>query len=366
MLMITAHHSLLFKNLPLYSKIGNHCKGLTFLVHNSAGMDQSSPRVSLDEMSDNGEFKRTASTFRNFISRDKSSQFFAESGRYHLYISYACPWASRCYAYLKLKGLDDDIAVTSVKAKWERTKENEDHFGWVFSTSEEEEPGAEPDKLNGCKNIRQLYELASNNYSGKYTVPVLWDKKSKTVVNNESSEIIRMLNTEFNDIAKYPEVDLYPPHLHSLIDEVNDWVYDAINNGVYRCGFAKKQGPYEQAFNELFKALDRCEEILSHQRYICGNVLTEADIRLFVTLIRFDEVYAVHFKCNKKLIREYPNLFNYTKDIYQIPGISSTVNMDHIKRHYYGSHPSINPYGVVPLGSNIDYSSLHDRARFTD
>jgi len=326
---------------------------------------QSSARVSLDEMTEDGAFKRTSSTFRSFISRDKSSEFYAESGRYHLYISYACPWASRCYAFLKLKGLEDDIGVTSVKPKWERTKEGEDHFGWTFPTSEDEDPGAEPDKLNGTKTIRELYELASCNYTGKYTVPVLWDKKNKTIVNNESAEITRMLNTEFNDIARYPEVDLYPPRLQSQIDEVNDWIYSAINNGVYKCGFAKKQEPYEQAFKELFNALNRCEEILSHQRYICGNVLTEADIRLFVTLIRFDEVYVVHFKCNKKLVREYPNLFNYTKDIYQISGISGTVNMDHIKRHYYGSHPSINPYGIVPLGFDIDYSAPHDRARFT-
>jgi len=379
MLMSKAYYGFLFKNLKVCSRFDNSCTRLAFLVHNYtpevqfiasrkldlSRMVQSSARVSLDEMTDSGEFKRTASTFRSFISRDKSSEFYAESGRYHLYISYACPWASRCYAFLKLKGLEDYIGVTSVKPKWERTKEGEDHFGWTFPTSEDEDPGAESDKLNGAKNIRELYELSSSNYSGKYTVPILWDKKNKIIVNNESSEITRMLNSEFNDIAKYPEVDLYPPHLQSQIDEVNDWVYNAINNGVYRCGFAKKQEPYEQAFKELFDALNRCEEILSHQRYICGNVLTEADIRLFVTLIRFDEVYVVHFKCNKKLVREYPNLFNYTKDIYQIPGISVTVNMDHIKRHYYGSHPSINPYGIIPLGSDIDYSAPHDRAKFT-
>lgn len=345
---------------PVFAR---HMSHVTSLI---AQMDQSSARSSLDEMADNGEFKRTASTFRNFISRDKSSEFYAESGRYHLYISYACPWASRCYAFVKLKGLESAIGVSSVKPKWGRTKEDGEHMGWIFPDSEDADPGAEPDKLNGAKSIRELYELASSNYSGKYTVPVLWDKRMKTIVNNESSEIIRMLNTEFNEIAKCPDVDLYPPNMRSQIDEVNNWIYDSINNGVYKCGFARSQGPYEQAFKILFEALDRCEEILSHQRYICGNILTEADIRLFVTLIRFDEVYVVHFKCNKKLIREYHNLFNYTKDIYQIPGISSTVNMDHIKRHYYGSHPSINPYGVVPIGSGIDYSTPHDRERFSD
>uniref|UniRef100_A0A0D6R8C8 GST C-terminal domain-containing protein n=2 Tax=Araucaria cunninghamii TaxID=56994 RepID=A0A0D6R8C8_ARACU len=369
MLIIKAYQFLFFQNVSNSSAsvVNGGFKGLTFLSRTfTYRMIQSSARSSLDEMADNGEFKRTSSTFRNFISRDKSAKYYAESGRYHLYISYACPWASRCYAVLKLKGLEDAISVSSVKPKWERTKDGEEHFGWTFPNSEDEDPGAEPDNLNGAKTIRELYELASSNYSGKYTVPVLWDKKNRIIVNNESSEIIRMLNTEFNDIAKFPNLDLYPPYLRSQIDEVNDWIYGSINNGVYRCGFAKKQGPYEQAFKELFAALDRCEEILNHQRYICGNVLTEADIRLFVTLIRFDEVYAVHFKCNKKLMREYHNLFNYTKDIYQIPGILSTVNMDHIKRHYYGSHPSINPFGIVPLGSGIEYSTTHDRGRFTN
>lgn len=321
-------------------------------------------RSALDEVTDSGAFTRTASTFRNFISKDKSSQFPAESGRYHLYISYACPWASRCLSYVKLKGLDEAISYTAVKPKWERTKEGEQHFGWVFPISSTEEPGAEPDFLNGARSIRELYELASSNYSGKYTVPVLWDEKLKTIVSNESSDIIRMLNTEFNDIAKNANLDLYPSHMQATIDEVNEWVYDMINNGVYKCGFATKQGPYDEAVAKLYQALDKCEEILSKQRYICGNALTEADVRLFVTLIRFDEVYAVHFKCNKKLLREYPNLFNYTKDIYQIPGMSSTVNVEHIKKHYYGSHPTINPYGIIPAGPNIDYSSPHDRERF--
>ncbi|URE43756.1 Glutathione S-transferase, C-terminal domain [Musa troglodytarum] len=267
-------------------------------------------RSALDEMTESGAFNRTPSTFRDFISKDKTSQFPAESG----------------------------------------------------ST---EEPGAEPDPLNGAKSIRELYELASSNYVGKYTVPciqqvafpsldviwqVLWDKKLKTIVSNESAEIIRMFNTEFNDIAENADLDLYPSHMQALIDEANEWIYDRINNGVYKCGFAKKQGPYDEAVEKLYDALDKCEEILSKQRYICGNTLTEADVRLFVTLIRFDEVYAVYFKCNKKLLREYPNLFNYTKDMYQIPGMSSSVNMAHIKKHYYGSHPSLNPFGIIPVG----------------
>ncbi|KAK4270704.1 hypothetical protein QN277_019480 [Acacia crassicarpa] len=322
-------------------------------------------RSSLDEMSDSGAFARTASTYRNFISTDPNSQFPAESGRYHLYISYACPWASRCLAYLKIKGLDKAISFSSVKPIWGRTKETDEHMGWIFPDSETEVPGAEPDPLNGVKSIRGLYEIASSNYKGKYTVPVLWDKRLKTIVNNESSEIIRMLNTEFKNVAENPTLDLYPTHLQAEIDETNEWIYHGINNGVYKCGFAKMQGPYDEAVKVLYEALDKCEKILCKQRYICGNTLTEADIRLFVTLIRFDEVYVVHFKCNKKLLREYPNLFNYTKDIYQIPGIKSTVNMEHIKLHYYGSHPSINPFGIVPIGPNIDYDAPHDRERFS-
>ncbi|KAM1107744.1 hypothetical protein EV1_004434 [Malus domestica] len=322
-------------------------------------------RSALDETSLSGAFVRTASVFRNFISRDPNSQFPAEPGRYHLYISYACPWASRCLAYLNIKGLDKAISFTSVKPIWERTKESDEHMGWVFPASETELAGAEPDPLNGAKSIRELYELASTQYTGKYTVPVLWDKKLKTIVSNESGEIIRMFNTEFNDIAENASLDLYPPHLQSQIDQTNEWIYDKINNGVYKCGFARKQEPYDEAVKQLYEALDKCEEILSKQRYLCGNTLSEADIRLFVTLIRFDEVYVVHFKCNKKVLREYPNLFNYTKDFFQVPGMSSTVNMDHIKRHYYGSHPSINPFGIIPSGPDIDYSSPHDRNRFS-
>ncbi|GAB4829521.1 hypothetical protein Ancab_019194 [Ancistrocladus abbreviatus] len=322
-------------------------------------------RTAVDETSESGAFARTPSSFRSFISRDLASPFPAEPGRYHLYISYACPWACRCLSFLKIKGLEDVISFSAVKPKWERTKEGDEHMGWVFPASATEEPGAQPDFLNGTRSIRELYELASPNYTGKYTVPVLWDKKLKTVVNNESAEIIRMLNSEFNDFAVNADLDLYPTPLRSQIDEINEWIYDGINNGVYKCGFAKKQEPYDEAVKKLYETLDRCEDILSKQRYLCGITLTEADIRLFVTLIRFDEVYVVHFKCNKKMVHELPNLFNYTKDIFQIPGMSSTVNMQHIKKHYYGSHPSINPLGTIPIGPNIDYSSPHDRTRFS-
>ncbi|CAL0331284.1 unnamed protein product [Lupinus luteus] len=305
----------------------------------------------LDEISDSGAFVRPASSFRQIISRHSNSEFPAESGRYHLYVSYACPWASRCLAYLNLKGLQNAISFSSVKPIWGRTKETDEHMGWIFPDSPTEVPGAEPDLLNGAKSIRELYEITSTNYTGRYTVP--------------SSEIIRMFNTGFNNIAEYPTLNLYPTDLKAQIDKTNELIYASINNGVYKCGFAKKQEPYNEAAKQLYEALDKCEDILSKHRYLCGNTLTEADIRLFVTLIRFDEVYAVHFKCNKKLLREYPNLFNYTKDIFQIPGISSSVNMEHIKLHYYRSHPSINPFGVIPLGRDIDYSASHDRERFS-
>lgn len=321
--------------------------------------------ASRDEVSASGAFVRISSSFRNFISRDPNSPFPAEAGRYHLYISYACPWASRCLAYLKIKGLDKIISYTAVKTKWERTKDTDEHIGWVFPSSSTEERGADPDPLNGAKSIRELYEIASTNYSGKYTVPVLWDKKLKTIINNESSEIIRMLNLEFNALAENPKLDLYPTHLQAQIDEINGWIYDDINNGVYKCGFAKQQEPYNEAVNKLYESLDKCEEIFSKQRYLCGGTVTEADIRLFVTLIRFDEAYAIYFKCNKKLIREYPNLLNYTKDIFQIPGMSSTVNMEHIKKGY-GSLSPINPYGIIAFGPDIDYFSPHDRARFPE
>lgn len=301
--------------------------------------------------------------FRNLISSDSSAEFPAVPGRYHLYISYGCPWASRCYAVLKLKGLEHAISYTMAKSKWERTREGEAHLGWVFPSSLEEEPGAEPDPLYGAKSLRELYELAVPGYAGKFSTPVFWDKEKKTIVNNETSDIVKMLNNEFNHVAKHPDCDLFPPHLLGNIEEVNSWTNDSITNGVYRGGLARQQQPYEQAAKAVFEALDKCEELLGKQRYICGNVLTEPDIRLFVTFIRFDEVYSVYFKLNKRLLREYPNLFNYTKDIYQIPGMSNTVNMYHIKKFYYCSHPNNNPSGVIPVGPDIDYSTPHNRER---
>jgi len=333
----------------------------------AGSVDTSKQRVgksSLEEMDNSGAFKRTDSSFRNWVTADGSSGFPAVAGRYHLYISYACPWASRCLAFLKLKGLEHAIDVTVTKPRWERTRSDnpkDSHAGWAFAKFDGEEPDATPDPLEGAKFIRDLYEIADPD-TAKFTVPVLWDKEKRTIVNNESAEITRMFNKEFNAIAEHPEVDLYPAELQKEIDNVNEWVYDTINNGVYKAGFATKQQPYDEAVTALFKSLDKAEDILSKQRYIAGDVLTEADIRLFMTLIRFDEVYVVHFKCNKKLIREYPNLFNYTKELFQIKPIGDTVNMHHIKEHYYGSHPTINKFGIVPIGPNTDFSTPHDRA----
>eukprot|EP01134_Creolimax_fragrantissima_P005597 CFRG5597T1 len=319
--------------------------------------------TALDEQK-HGEFIRTDAGFRKWIKADGSTPFTPESNRYHLYVSYACPWASRCMAVCALKGLEKHISFSVVHPVWEETRPGDpedDHRGWMFKL-EEEFAGNIPDTLNNAKSIRDLYELA-NDTLHKYSVPVLWDKKTASIVSNESSEIIRMFNNEFNEICERPEIDLYPEALRKDIDSVNEWVYPMLNNGVYRSGFASKQEPYEAAVTEVFQALDRIEGILSKQRYIAGDQITEADIRLFVTLVRFDEVYVGHFKCNKARLADYPNTENYTRDIYQTQGISGTVNMAHIKHHYHRSHPSINPYGIVPVGPGVDFSQAHDRDR---
>jgi len=336
-------------------------------------MSQAKARTALDELGTTGEFKRTDAGFRNWIEPD--GKFAPEAGRYVLYVSLACPWACRCLAALHLKGLQDAIAVSVVHPTWQRTwpdTPGDEHCGWAFRSPTDPPLSSVtghgsfdcrdciPDPVNGAKSVRDLYELAQDTL-GKYSVPVLWDTKHRTIVNNESSEIMRMFNNRFNHLAKNPGLDLYPNHLAAAIDEVNSWVYPTINNGVYRCGFATAQGPYEVAFKELFDALDRCEDILSKQRYIAGDQLTEADVRLFVTLIRFDEVYIVYFKCNKKAIREYPNLREYTKELYQMPAIRATVNMYHIKTHYFTSHPKLNTYAVVPGGSEPWWEQPHSR-----
>lgn len=302
-----------------------------------------------------GEYIRPESGFRHRITADGSSGFKAEQGRYHLYVSFGCPWACRTLIVRKLKGLEHVITVDVVDWLLEKPQ------GWKFT---EEKPGCTPDTVNKCQFLSEVYALSDSTYSGNWTVPVLFDKVKNTIVNNESSEIIRMLNREFNEFCATEEqqmLDLYPDDLRVEIDGVNEWVYRDINNGVYRCGFATSQEAYDTAVEKLFHGLDKTEEILSRNRYLTGNRLTEADIRLFVTLIRFDVVYHGHFKCNKRRILDYPNLWSFMKDIYQTNGIASTVNFEHIKKVYQESQRSINPHGIVSIGPDLDLLSPHDR-----
>jgi glutathionyl-hydroquinone reductase len=298
-----------------------------------------------------GEFVRRDSQFRGRVTADGSSGFPAETGRYHLYVSTACPWAHRTLIFRKLKRLEDAISVSVVEPVIADQ-------GWPFGSG----PGCIPDTENGFHHLHQVYTKAKPDYTGRVSVPVLWDRKQRTIVNNESSEIIRMLNSEFESCAGAHN-DYYPQRLRADVDTVNKVVYENINNGVYRCGFATTQDAYERAFNALFAALDEMEARLDRSRYLVGDRITEADWRLFPTLVRFDAVYHGHFKCNLRRVEDYPNLSNYLRDLYQMPGVAETVDMDHIKRHYYSSHRHINPTGVVPKGPVLDFTSPHDRAR---
>jgi putative glutathione S-transferase len=279
------------------------------------------------------------------------SGFEAEAGRYHLYVSLACPWAHRTLIFRKLKKLEDMIDVSVVH-----------HFmgdqGWTFETDE----AATGDRLFGADRLHQIYTRAKSDYTGRVTVPVLWDKKTGTIVSNESSEIIRMFNSAFDGLTGDTQ-DFYPEALRAEIDAVNERVYDTVNNGVYKSGFATTQEAYEEAVTPLFETLDWLEERLSRQRYLVGDRITEADWRLFTTLVRFDPVYVGHFKCNIRRIADYPNLSAYTRELYQMPGVAGTVNMHHIKAHYYGSHETINPTRIVPAGPDIDFSEPHGRDR---
>jgi putative glutathione S-transferase len=314
----------------------------------------------LEEETKDGEFVRWDSVFRNWVTADGSpgptgeGGFKAEPGRYHLYVSYACPWAHRTLMFRKLKKLEDIISVSVV------------HPGmgpesWKFDSSF---PGATPDHINHCEYMHEVYTRATPHYSGIVTVPVLWDKQRQTIVNNESSEIIRMFNSAYNAFTDVT-TDYYPEALRAEIDSINEFVYDNVNNGVYRCGFASTQTAYERAFDALFSALNTLEEHLSQQRYLVGNTITEADWRLLPTLLRFDPVYVGHFKCNLRRIADYPNLSHYLRDLYQQPGIAETFNLEHVKYHYYWSHESINPTRIVPKGPALDYMAPHDRERFT-
>ncbi|WP_274627955.1 glutathione S-transferase family protein [Arvimicrobium flavum] len=311
-----------------------------------------------DTRNTGGKFERSASRFRNWVTADGSGgpsgegNFKAEPGRYHLYVSLACPWAHRTLIVRKLKKLEDVISVSVVH-----------HFmgeqGWTFR----KEDGATGDTLYGLDYLHQIYTKADPTYSGRVTVPVLWDKQRETIASNESSEIIRMLNEAFDEWGD-AAVDLYPQGLRGEIDEINELVYPNVNNGVYRAGFATTQEAYEEAFAALFATLDKLEDRLSRQRYLAGDRLTEADWRLFTTLVRFDPVYVGHFKCNLRRIADYPNLSNYLRDLYQVPGVAETVNLHHIKHHYYASHATINPTRIVPVGPEVDYAAPHDRDRF--
>ncbi len=304
-----------------------------------------------DTKSTDGHFERKQSAFRDWVRDDGSTRFVPGIGRYHLYVSMACPWAHRTLIFRKLKGLEEAISISVV-----------DPFmgpnGWEFGNSE----GCIPDVANDAKFLHEVYSKADPSYSGRVTVPVLWDREHQTIVSNESSEIIRMFNSEFDAIAAHPELDFHPEDLRGEIEEINARVYPSINNGVYRCGFATTQGAYEEAFADLFESLDWLEDRLGRQRYLVGDRMTEADWRLFTTLVRFDAVYVGHFKCNLRRIADMPNLHGYLRELYQVPGVAETVNMTHIKRHYYESHNTINPTGVVPVGPELDLDARHGRS----
>ncbi|GAA5131834.1 glutathione S-transferase family protein [Thalassotalea piscium] len=310
-----------------------------------------------------GEYQRKESQFRNWITPDGSagvsgrSGFKAEAGRYHLYVSLACPWAHRTLVFRQLKGLEDLITVSVVHPIMHEN-------GWSFQHDEESAKlyGTTGDDLDGDNFIAEKYVAQDPNYSGVNSVPILWDKKDKVIVNNESSEIIRMFNSAFNDITGNT-LDFYPEELRETIDHVNELVYHKINNGVYKTGFATTQGAYDRNVEELFSALEHLEEKLSKQRYLAGDKITEADWRLWVTLVRFDWVYHTHFKCNLNLIAQYENIYNYMLELYQIPNIAKTVNEAHIKCHYYASHLAINPYGIIPITHQQDWTVTHNRNR---
>ncbi|WNZ55689.1 glutathione S-transferase family protein [Microbulbifer sp. MKSA007] len=309
-----------------------------------------------DTENSGGSFKREAAQLRNWVTADGSagpsgdSGFKAESGRYHLYVSLACPWAHRTLIFRKLKKLEEHIDVSVVSPDMLDQ-------GWSFNVDE----GSSGDTLFSYQFMHQVYTRNKSDYSGRVTVPVLWDKQKNCIVSNESSEIIRMFNSAFNTITGDTQ-DFFPEEKQQDIDTINQLVYENINNGVYRCGFATTQEAYENAYYNLFSALDQVEKILGEQRYLVGTEITEADWRLFTTLIRFDAVYHGHFKCNRQRLEDFPNLRNYVRELYQWPKVAETVNFHHIKRHYYFSHTSINPTQVVPVGPEIDYNSSHNRS----
>lgn len=297
-----------------------------------------------DTDSTGGRFERQDSVFRDWVRADGSTRHPPQAGRYHLYVSLACPWAHRTLIFRKLKGLEDAITVSVVDPLM---LEN----GWELAA------GADP--VNGARFLHQVYTRVEPAMTGRVTVPVLWDKVLGTIVSNESAEIIRMFNTEFGALASGP--DFFPEDLRGEIEAINARVYDTVNNGVYKAGFATTQGAYEDAFDALFASLDWLDGLLGERRYLTGDRMTEADWRLFTTLVRFDAVYHGHFKCNARRIADYPHLSGYLRELYQVPGVAGTVNFDHIKTHYYGSHRTINPTGIVPKGPDLDLAAPHGR-----
>lgn len=308
-----------------------------------------------DTKASKGRFVRSESQFRNWITADGSAGpsgkagFRAEPDRYHLYVSFACPWAHRVLIYRKLKGLEDMLPVSSVNSYMGSE-------GWTF------EPGPRviPDPINNAKRVYEIYVAADPKYSGRATVPIIWDKQQNTIVTNESAEIIRMLNTAFNEVGAVGP-DFYPEDLRDEIDAINERVYHTVNNGVYKSGFATTQEAYEEACSAVFESLDWLEGILATKRYLLGSEITEADWRLFTTLVRFDPVYFGHFKCNVRRISDYEHMSGYLRDLYQQPGIADTIDVEFFKQHYYGSHDTINPHLIVPIGPEVDYSAPHDR-----
>ena len=311
-----------------------------------------------DTKSSGGRFVRKAPQFRNWITPDGAAGpsgnggFEAQPDRYHLYVSLACPWAHRTLIFRALKGLEDMIPISTVH--WYMADK-----GWTFQSGD----GVVPDSVNNAEYMYQVYTAAMSDYSGRVTVPVLWDKQTSTIVSNESPEIIRMFNSAFDNIGASAG-DYYPQALRSEIDQLNERIYESVNNGVYKCGFATTQEAYNEAIVPLFDTLDWLDQRLSDQRYLTGSTITEADWRLFTTLVRFDPVYVGHFKCNVRRIADYPNLSGYVRDLYQQPGVAATVNMQHIKDHYYASHESVNPSRIVPAGPDIDFMAAHNRAHF--
>ena len=320
------------------------------MLVNGVWYQEEPPQEALRLTGGDGSFIRPESGFRDRVTRGGSSGFKAEAGRYLLITAPSCPWAHRTVLMRKLKGLEGTVALLQSDLPKGQ--------GWAYSRGFDD---LEP--IDGVFHVHQVYSAARPDFIGRATVPVLWDRKTRTIVNNESSEIIRMLNSEFDAFGD-STVDLYPEELRSAIDPINTFIYETVNDGVYRCGFARSQQAYEASFHKLFGALDEIEQRLGHQRYLVGDRFTEADLRLFPTLVRFDAVYYSHFKCNLRRIADYHNLSNYLREIYQMPGVADTVDMPAIKLGYYGGMPNLNPSGLIPLGPELDFAAPHDRTRF--